>query len=51
MVYTLKEVAEILKCSYSTVYALVRDGSIKSFKVGADYRVRQEDLNDFMNAE
>lgn len=51
MVYTLYEVADILKCSYSTIYKLVTSGTIKSFRIGADYRVRQEDLDAFTRGE
>jgi excisionase family DNA binding protein len=51
MIYTLQEVADILKCSYSTAYKLVRDKTIKSFRVGADFRVRKQDLDAFMAGE
>lgn len=51
MVYTLQEVAEILKCSYSTIYKLVKEEKIKSFRVGADYRVSKEDLDAFIRGE
>ena len=51
MIYTLQEVADILKCSYSTAYKLVKNKAIKSFRVGADFRVRKEDLEAFMDGE
>lgn len=51
MIYTLQEVATILKCSYSTVYKLVKEEKLKSFRVGADYRVKQEDLDAFTRGE
>ena len=47
--YNLHEVAEILNCSYMTVYNLVKKGEIKYFKVGVEYRVKESELNNYIN--
>lgn len=49
MNYTLAQVAEILNCTYQTVYKLVKRGEIKAFRVGSDFRVKEENLNEYMN--
>lgn len=49
--YTLKEVAKLLKVTYMTVFRWVRTGKIKAFKAGKQYRIRQEQLNDFINVK
>ncbi len=48
MVYTLEEVAEILKISVSTVRNLIDRGELKAFKAGNQWRVRKEDLDAYM---
>lgn len=49
--YTAQQVAKILNCSYQTVIKLIKSGDIKSFRVGADYRVRESHLKEFMERE
>lgn len=41
-VMTVKEVAEYLKTCPMTIYRMVKDGEIPSFKIGADWRFRKE---------
>jgi excisionase family DNA binding protein len=48
MVYTLEEVAEILKVSVATVRKLVDTKELKAFKVRGQWRVRKEDLDDYI---
>ncbi len=43
-IYTIKEVAELLKIPESTVYEYVRKNIIQSFRIGRHVRVREEDL-------
>ena len=43
-VYTLKESAEYLRCSYGTIHKWAKSGKLKTFRVGTDYRVRGEDI-------
>jgi len=49
--YTLKEVASLLKVTYMTVFRWVKGNKVKAVKAGKQYRIRQEDLNDFINVK
>lgn len=49
MVYTIEEVAQILKVSVSTVRNLIDRGELKAFKVGNQWRVKKEDLQAYMS--
>lgn len=46
--YTAKEVASILKVTEKTILALLREGTLTGFKVGAVWRVTKESLESFM---
>lgn len=48
--YTIKEVAEILKVAYLTVYRWVRDEKIKAYQLGKEYRIKRDDLDKFMES-
>ena len=48
MIYTLEEVAEILKVSVATVRKLIDDKDLKAFKVRGQWRVRKEDLDAYI---
>ena len=41
-VLTVKEVCDLLQVHPSTLYKLVRQGSIPSFRVGIDWRFRRD---------
>ena len=43
--YTLKEVAEILKVTKQTIYNYIKSGRIKATKYGKEYRITEKDLN------
>jgi len=50
-VYTATEVAELLKCSLTTVYQLVADGQLKSFRLGGklgQYRIRRFSIDEYI---
>lgn len=47
-VYTLKEVAKILKVSRQTIYNYLKAGRLKATKIGKEYRVTKEDLEEFI---
>ena len=49
-VYTVKEVATILKISPEAVQSLIRQGRLKAIKIGGriGYRVKKSDLDEFM---
>ena len=45
--YSIKEVAEILSVHTDTVRKRIRDGSLKSIKLGKDYRISRIELQRF----
>lgn len=47
-VYTIKEVAELLKCSQGSVYKLIRNKEIKAKKIG-HLKILKNDLDFFLN--
>jgi len=51
MVYTLEEVADILKVSVSTVRNLIKRKELAAFRVGFQLRVRKEDLDSYMQRQ
>ena len=44
---TVEEVATILEMSKKSVYALLHDGTLKSFRRGRHFRIRKEDLKTY----
>lgn len=46
--YTIDEIAEILKVTQRTVYNYIKSGSLKAIKIGKYWRVRHEDLALFL---
>ena len=44
MLYTTKEVAEILKYKEETIRVKIRKGNIKAVKIGGEYRIAEEEL-------
>lgn len=49
MLYTVKEVSEIIKTNPSYVYKLIKSGRLPVIKLGT-YKVRQEALEDFLKS-
>jgi len=47
-VYTVKECAEKLKTTERTVLELIRKQRLRAVKVGREYRITEEALNDFI---
>lgn len=47
-IYTLHEVEELLKVTQRSLYNFIKDGRLKAFKAGREWRVTEESLNDFM---
>ena len=45
MLFTAKEAAEILKVRKNTVYDMIKRGDLKASKLGKQLRIRQEDLD------
>jgi len=50
-VYTIEEVAKMLKVSEQTIRALVRDGTLPAKKVGRAWRIKKTDFEAYMNSE
>ena len=50
-VYTVGEVAQILKISVYSVRELLKNGDIHGFKVGTKWRITQESLDEIMKKE
>ncbi|MGM8366610.1 helix-turn-helix domain-containing protein [Virgibacillus sp. W0181] len=47
-IMTVAQVAEYLQLSEMTTYKLVQDNKIPGFKIGRHWRVKKEDLNEFI---
>ncbi|WP_059105660.1 helix-turn-helix domain-containing protein [Shouchella shacheensis] len=47
-IMTVSQVAEYLQLSEMTTYKLVQDGKIPAFKIGRHWRVKREDLGEFI---
>ena len=47
---TLHEVSDLLKVKESTVRAWIKDGQLRAFKFGRDWRVAVKDLESFVEA-
>jgi excisionase family DNA binding protein len=47
-VLTMKEICDLLQVNQSTVYKLVRRGSIPGFRVGSDWRFRRDVIERWM---
>lgn len=41
-VYTPAELAELWRCNVSIIYEMLRDGRLQGFKLGRDWRIREE---------
>lgn len=48
-IMTITEVAKYLKISEVTTYKLVQSGSLPSFKIGRSWRVKYDDLLEFID--
>ncbi len=47
---TAMEVAERMRVSKMTVYRLIRGGKIKAVRIGKAYRVREDDVESYLNS-
>lgn len=48
LVLTVREVARLLRIHRPKVYELIKDGSIDGVKVGADWRIRRESVENLI---
>lgn len=47
---TVAEVADLLRVSSMTVYRLIKSGELASVRIGKSYRVREEDIDAYLQA-
>lgn len=45
---TVNEVADLLRVSRMTVYRLIKEGDIAALRVGRSYRLREDDVDDYL---
>jgi excisionase family DNA binding protein len=50
-ILTAKEVADYLRCHISTVYRLAKGGKLPGFRLGADWRFREDALQNWLDVE
>jgi excisionase family DNA binding protein len=48
---TIEDVMKYLRKSRTTVYKLLREGDLKGIKVGRDWRVKKDDLQEYVNQD
>lgn len=46
-VYTLKEIEDLLQVTRRTLYNWIKDGKLKAFRIGKEWRVTKEALEEF----
>jgi len=46
--YTLQEVADVLRVTKQTLYNNIRKGKLQANKVGKEYRITEEQLQDIV---
>jgi excisionase family DNA binding protein len=48
-IYTIEEVADILKVSQQTVRKLIREKKLRTVRVGVQIRIRQSEIDRFLS--
>lgn len=46
--YTVKELSKLLKVSTRTVIQLIIDKKLRAFKIGREWRITPDDLNEYL---
>ena len=44
VIYTVKEVAKILRVSDATVYRMISSNKLKAYRIGGAFRIKQGDI-------
>ncbi len=47
---TVSEVADLMRVSTMTVYRLIKSGDLPAVRVGKSYRIRERDIDTYLNA-
>lgn len=50
LLLTVREVSTLLRVQRPKVYELIKDGAIDGFKVGADWRIRRDSIENLIGA-
>ncbi len=50
LLLTVREVSQLLRVQRPKVYELIKDGAIDGFKVGADWRIRKDSVENLIGA-
>lgn len=48
LLLTVKEVSKLLRVQRPKIYELIKDGAISGFKVGADWRIRRDSVENLI---
>lgn len=51
MLYTVEQVADILQVSTKTVRKLIKERKLKATRVGAQIRIRKEDVDSYLESQ
>jgi excisionase family DNA binding protein len=43
-----REVAKLLRCDRNTVYRMLKQGVLPAFRIGSDWRISREELDQWM---
>jgi len=46
--FTVKETAQMFKCHPETIRRYIKEGLLKAIRPKGEYRIRQEDINAFL---
>ena len=49
-IYSIKELEELLQVTRRSIYNWIKDGKLKVFKVGREWRVTRQALDEFMQS-
>ncbi len=47
--YLVEELAEKLRVSNMTIYRYIAKGKVKAYKIGKEYRIKDEEFNKFLD--
>lgn len=50
-IMTVRDVSEYMRVHPSTIYRALKEGEIKSFKMGSDHRFRKADIDDWIDKQ
>ena len=50
-ILTVKQAAEFLQVATITIQRAIKNGKLKAFKVGSEYRIHKENLISFLEGE